>query len=64
MKYIVTVSDNNNVSWFESNSRNAKKHLIDNGGHTCKVYNKKGEQISECGYSDEFGYYRSYFKLN
>lgn len=61
MKYTVKVISNFNVTEFESNSRNAKQHLIENGGHTCKVYNRKGEQVSECRYSDEFGYYRCNF---
>ena len=61
MKYTVKVISNFNATEFESNSRNAKKHLVDNGGHICKVYNGKGEQISECRYSDELGYYRSNF---
>ena len=61
MKYKVKVISDFNVTEFESSSRNAKKHLIDYGGHTCKVYNGKDEQISECRYSDEFGYYRCNF---
>ena len=61
MKYIVKVISDFNATEFESSSRNAKKHLIENGGHTCKVYNRKGEQVSECRYSDEFGFYRCNF---
>ena len=64
MKYTVKVISNFNVTEFESNSRNAKKHLIDYGGHTCKVYNRKGKQISECRFSDEFGFYRCTFLPN
>lgn len=55
-KYKIIVESNFNEIEFESSSRNAKQHLINNGGHTCKVFDKNGTQLSECKYSDEFGY--------
>lgn len=53
MKYIIEV----NGARFESNSRNAKKHLRDNGGNQCLVFTKSGKLISGARYSDEAGYY-------
>lgn len=59
--YKILVISNFNAKEFASTSRNAAKHLRNNGGHTCKVFNGAGEQISECRYSAEFGYYYSEF---
>lgn len=56
MKYTVRVMSNFNTVEFESNSRNAKQHLINNGGYRCEIV-KNGEIISACEYSEEFGYY-------
>lgn len=57
---ILVISDFNEKE-FTSTSRNAKKHLQDNGGHTCKVFTAEGKQLSECRHSAEFGYYYSEF---
>ena len=61
-KYKITVT--NGSGWrkeFESASRNAKKHLIDNfggqDGARCTVRTNRGKVICECRYSAEFGYY-------
>lgn len=56
-KYEIIIISNFGEKQFASSSRNAKKHLQDNGGHTCKVFTNTGKQISECRYSPEFGYY-------
>ncbi len=53
-KYIVAT---NETSEFESNSRDAKKHLRENGGDICNVYNKSGKLISQARNSAEFGIY-------
>lgn len=61
-KYKITVTNGSGGSIeFESTSRNAKKHLIDNFGRQdgarCMVRTKGGKVICECRYSAEFGHY-------
>lgn len=61
MKYIIKLSCNGYRKEFESDSRNAKRHLRENigpmGGARCIVQKHNGEAVSGCEYSDEFGYY-------
>lgn len=57
-KYVITVLSNSHYGkTFDSTSRNAKHHLIENGGNTCIVKTVNGKFISKCCYSPEFGYY-------
>lgn len=57
MRYNVLVIGNHTIAWIESNSRNAKKHLTENGAHTCKVFNNQGVQLSEYRSVNGYGYY-------
>lgn len=56
-RYEVTVSDNVFEHSFMSDSRNAKAHLMEDGGNLCSIRNKNGKIISQCKHSLEFGYY-------
>ena len=49
-KYIIEIDGNQ----FESQSRDAKKHLRNNGGNKCTVW-QKDKKISEAHNSPEFG---------
>lgn len=61
MKYIITITSGTNEKTFESNSRNTKRHLIENGGEICTAKDKHGFILSVCKYSEEFGYYHCFF---
>lgn len=64
-QYIIQIDSNSHYGkQFVSHSRNAKQHLIENGGHTCTVKDSRGNIISQCKYSPEGGgtYYYSYTK--
>ncbi len=39
---------------FESDSRNAKKHLRDNGGDTCTITDKRGKIITMAKRSGDY----------
>lgn len=56
-RYIVQIGMNE----FESNSRDAKKHLSAHGGDSCTVRDRDGDIVSKARYSPEFGYYNCTF---
>ena len=58
MKYTVIIINNGSITEFDSSSRDSLKHLRQNGGKICRVYDKKGQQLSESRYRDDFGWYR------
>lgn len=60
-KFVITIISNFNTVTFSSSSRNAKKHLRNNGGNMCIVKTISGTIVSCCKYSPENGFYYTTF---